>query len=109
MRAEVEGALAHAIDQGIPAQWPAGQAGQPDPRMFGLLETALLLLDNMPAPPGAAFLPVIEAKAPEHLEAFKTMILGVAKAMAEAVDGTSEKESEAIDRIRGALDGPAQA
>lgn len=37
--------------------------GQPDPRMFGLLETALLLLDNMPAPPGAAFLPVIEAKA----------------------------------------------
>ena len=36
---------------------------QPDPRMFGLLETALLLLDNMPAPPGAAFLPVIEAKA----------------------------------------------
>jgi len=33
MRAEVEGALAHAIDQGIPAQWPAGQPGQPDPRM----------------------------------------------------------------------------
>ncbi|MSO50335.1 MAG: DNA mismatch repair endonuclease MutL [Acidobacteria bacterium] len=33
MRAEVEGALAHAVDQGIPAQWPAGQAGQPDPRM----------------------------------------------------------------------------
>ncbi len=33
MRAEVESALSHAIDQGIPAQWPAGQAGQPDPRM----------------------------------------------------------------------------
>jgi DNA mismatch repair protein MutL len=33
MHPEVEGALAHAIDQGIPAQWPAGQAGQPDPRM----------------------------------------------------------------------------
>jgi hypothetical protein len=33
----------------------------------------------------------------------------VAKAMAEEVDGTSEKESEAIDRIRGALDGPAPA
>jgi hypothetical protein len=52
---------------------------------------------------------LIEAKAPEHLEAFKAMILGVAKAMAEGVDGTSEKESEAIDRIRGALDGPAPA
>jgi hypothetical protein len=51
---------------------------------------------------------LVEAKAPEHLEAFKAMILGVAKAMAEEVDGTSEKESEAIDRIRGALDGPAQ-
>lgn len=37
--------------------------GQPDPRMFGLLETALLLLDNMPGPPGAAFLPAVEAKA----------------------------------------------
>ena len=33
MRAEVESALSHAIDQGIPAQWSAGQAGQPDPRM----------------------------------------------------------------------------
>ncbi len=34
-RPEVEGALAHAIEHGIPAQWPAGQAGsgQPDPRM----------------------------------------------------------------------------
>ncbi len=33
MRQEAEGALAHAIEHGIPAQWPAGQAGQPDPRM----------------------------------------------------------------------------
>jgi DNA mismatch repair protein MutL len=35
-RPEVEGALAHAIEQGIPAQWPAGPAGSagaPDPRM----------------------------------------------------------------------------
>ncbi len=35
-RPEVEGALAHAIAEGIPAQWPAGQAGQGgpvDPRM----------------------------------------------------------------------------
>ncbi len=33
MRPEVEGALAHAIEHGIAAQWPAGQPGQPDPRM----------------------------------------------------------------------------
>ena len=52
---------------------------------------------------------MIETKAPDHLDAFKTMILGLAKAMAEAVNGTSEKESEAIERIRGALDGPAPA
>jgi hypothetical protein len=51
---------------------------------------------------------VIEAKAPEHVEEFKVMILGVAKAMAEEVDGTSEKESEAISRIQAALDGPPQ-
>ena len=52
---------------------------------------------------------LIQAMAPEHLDAFKTMILGVAKAMAEAVDGTSEKESDALDRIRGALEGQAPA
>jgi mannose/fructose/N-acetylgalactosamine-specific phosphotransferase system component IID len=52
---------------------------------------------------------IVAAKAPEHLEAFKAMVLGVAKAMAEEVDGTSEKESAAIERIRGALDGPAPA
>jgi hypothetical protein len=52
---------------------------------------------------------LVEAKAPEHLEAFTAMLLGVAKAMAEAVDGTSEKESAAIDRIREAIDGPAPA
>jgi hypothetical protein len=51
---------------------------------------------------------LIEAKAPEHLGAFRAMIMGVATAMAEEVDGTSEKESGAIDRIRGALDGPAR-
>jgi hypothetical protein len=51
---------------------------------------------------------LVEAKAPEHLDAFKAMLLGVATAMAAAVDGTSEKESAAIDRIREALDGPAE-
>ncbi len=33
IRAQVEGALAHAVDHGIPTQWPTGQPGQPDPRM----------------------------------------------------------------------------
>ncbi len=32
-RPEVEGALAHAIEEGIPAQWPGGLTGPPDPRV----------------------------------------------------------------------------
>lgn len=37
--------------------------GQPEPRLFGLLETALLLLDATDADPGAAFRAALEAKA----------------------------------------------
>ncbi len=32
-RPEVEGALAHAIEEGIPAQWPGGLTGPPGPRV----------------------------------------------------------------------------
>lgn len=35
----------------------------PEPRLFGLLETALLLLDHADAPPGTAFAAALEAKA----------------------------------------------
>lgn len=37
-------------------------AGQPEPRLYGLLETTLLLLDAASADPGPALLPVLEAK-----------------------------------------------
>jgi DNA repair protein RecO (recombination protein O) len=39
------------------------QADHPEPRLYGLLEMALLLLDATTRPPGAAFLAGIEAKA----------------------------------------------
>lgn len=46
---DVEGALAHAIDHGIPAQWPAGAGGQADQR-FGIAagtETVAALIKPM--------------------------------------------------------------
>lgn len=48
-RPDVEGALAHAIDQGIPAQWPSGPGGASDPR-FGIAagtETVASLIKPM--------------------------------------------------------------
>jgi DNA mismatch repair protein MutL len=45
----IDGALAHAIEQGIPAQWPSSPAGQADPR-FGIsagTETVAALIKPM--------------------------------------------------------------
>lgn len=55
---------------------------------------------------------LVAEKAPEDLEDFTFLLTNVAQAMAEEVDGVSEKESEAIDRVRGALEdvaGPVSA
>ncbi len=47
---------------------------------------------------------LVAQKAPEDLEDFQFLLTNVAQAMAEEVDGVSDKESEAIDRVRGAFE-----
>lgn len=46
---------------------------------------------------------LVEAKDPADVEDFKYMILGLAKMVAQEVDGTSEGEAEAVTRIEDAL------
>jgi len=46
---------------------------------------------------------LVAEKAPDDLEAFKSFILGIADATAEAAKGVSEIEAGAIDRISAAL------
>jgi hypothetical protein len=45
---------------------------------------------------------VVAAKAPEDLEPFRQTLVAVAMAMAGAVDGTSEAEAAAIERVKDA-------
>jgi len=53
---------------------------------------------------------IIAAKAPEDLEDFTSLLRSLAQAIAEEVDGVSEKESEALARVEAALadEGAAQ-
>lgn len=46
---------------------------------------------------------IVANKAPADLEAFKGFIVGVAKATAEAADGTGPTEAEAIAKLEAAL------
>jgi hypothetical protein len=46
---------------------------------------------------------VLAQKAPEELEAYRTFVLDVAAAVAEAKGGVKDEESAAIEKIRGAL------
>jgi hypothetical protein len=46
---------------------------------------------------------LIERKAPEDVEAFRTFILGVAKATAEAAHGVDAHEQSALETLEGAL------
>jgi len=46
---------------------------------------------------------VLGEKAPAELEAYRTLVLDVATAVAEAKGGMKNEESAAIERIRGAL------
>ncbi len=50
---------------------------------------------------------LVEAKAPEDLADFRDMLVALATAVADGVDGTSEKEAEAVERIRVAVGAPA--
>lgn len=47
---------------------------------------------------------IVATKAPEDLEAFKELLLTLAQVTAEEVDGVSEKELEALARVKAALD-----
>lgn len=46
---------------------------------------------------------LVAERTPEDLEAFKELLTSVATAMAEAIDGVSEMETQAIERVRAAL------
>ena len=46
---------------------------------------------------------ILEAKAPEELDAYKQLVLDVAQSVAEAAKGVSDQENQALDRIRAAL------
>ncbi len=51
----------------------------------------------------AASVALLTQKAPDELEAYRTLVLDVANAVAAAKGGVKEEESAAIERIRGAL------
>ena len=46
---------------------------------------------------------IVAGKAPEDLEDFKTFVVGVAKATAEAAKGTGPTEAQAISKLEAAL------
>ena len=50
-----------------------------------------------------AGLAALEAKAPEDVAAYKSLVLDVAQSVAEAAKGVSAQENQALDRIRAAL------
>lgn len=43
---------------------------------------------------------LVAERAPEDLEDFRFLLVGLAKAVAQEVDGISEKESTAVERVR---------
>ena len=48
---------------------------------------------------------VLQAKAPDELEEYKSFVLGVAESVAEAAKGVGAGETDAIEKLRAALDG----
>ena len=53
--------------------------------------------------PLRCFTRVVEHFAPEDLDEYKRLVLTVAESVAEAAKGVSDKESDALDKIRAAL------
>jgi hypothetical protein len=92
-------------DDELVRELASDQARKKDPNTSGRADQASeVALDRI-----REAVAIVGAKAPEHLEAFKALLLGVAKVMADTVDGISDKEATAIERVRAALEGPAQA
>jgi hypothetical protein len=52
---------------------------------------------------------VLEEKAPDQLEAYRTFVLDVAESVAEAAKGGDDREREAVEKIRTALSAEATA
>ena len=48
---------------------------------------------------------MLESKAPDEVEAYKSFVLDVAQSVAEAADGGSEAEGAVVEKIRSALAG----
>jgi predicted DNA-binding ribbon-helix-helix protein len=48
---------------------------------------------------------MLESKAPDEVEAYKSFVLGVAQSVAEAADGGSEAEGAVVEKIKSALAG----
>jgi hypothetical protein len=48
---------------------------------------------------------LVADRAPEDLEDFRLLLIGNAKAIAQELDGVSEAESEAVERVRQAAQG----
>jgi hypothetical protein len=46
---------------------------------------------------------ILQAKAPDELDAYRSLVLGVAELVAEAAKGVGAGESGAIEKIRGAV------
>ena len=47
---------------------------------------------------------ILQAKAPEELDAYRSLVLGVAESVAEAAKGVGAGETGAIEKIRSALE-----
>ena len=69
---------------------------------FGLVASPKEVVEGTIEALGAA-VTTLGAKAPDEREAYRTLVLDVATAVAEAKGGVKDEEREAIDRITAAL------
>jgi hypothetical protein len=69
---------------------------------FGLVASPKEVVEGTMSALGAS-VALLAQKAPDELEAYRTLVLDVANAVAEAKGGVKEEESAAIERITGAL------
>ena len=69
---------------------------------FGLVASPKEVVEGTIEALGAA-VTTLGAKAPDEREAYRTLVLDVATAVAEAKGGVKDEEKEAIDRITAAL------
>jgi hypothetical protein len=49
-------------------------------------------------------IPILQAKAPDEVDAYRSFVLGVAESVAQATKGVAAGESAALEKIRSALE-----